>query len=481
LKVLFVDPPFQRFMKFHRYYYPMGLASMAAVLIRAGHEARVYDAERCDQGDTLSWSAVAGRHSDYLAGLADDRHPIWQEVEATIRAERPDLVGITALSVKAASARRVAAIAKRVNPDAAVVVGGDHPTIFPEQFLRDPTIDFAVRGEGEAAILDLVSHLDGAAAGEDGLAGISWRTPQGIRHGPDREPIMDLDGLPFPAIESVIGAGSYRPVDFGSIMTSRGCPFGCSFCGVSTVWGRRVRNRSAASVLAEIEHLRDRYGTTYFSFRDASFTLDRRRTEEFCAALRSRGLAIQWECLTRADLLDEALAATMAQAGCVTVRLGVESGSPRILKHMNKPIDHDVTRRAARALNRLGLYWSAYLLVGTPEETAESVRETMDFMKEIDPPFITLARFAPIPGSGLYMELEQRGRIDPEIDWSQECNQRLDSHYVYAMSEAQFERTMREVAEFVESHNRAKSAQLHRQDQRLKPAEPAEGRTKPCR
>jgi anaerobic magnesium-protoporphyrin IX monomethyl ester cyclase len=480
VKVLFIDPPFQRFMRFHRYYYPMGLASMAAVLARAGHEVRVYDAERCDEGDTLSWTGVAGRHGDYLRGLSDERHPIWQEVEATVRDQKPDLVGITALSVKAASARRVAAIARKVNPGVPVVVGGDHPTIFPEQFLRDPIIDFAVRGEGEAAILDLVAYLERGRADAAIPAGVSIRTPGGIRHGPDRPPIMDLDGLPLPAIESLLGAASYRPVDFGSIMTSRGCPFGCTFCGVSTVWGRRVRNRSIPNVLAEIGHLNRRYGTTYFSFRDASFTLDRRRTEDFCDGLQALGLGVQWECLTRADLLDEDLVTKMAAAGCATIRLGIESGSPRILKYMNKPIDMDVTRRTARVLNRLGMYWSAYILIGTPQETSESVRETLDFLKEVDPPFITLARFAPIPGSAMYMELEQRGAINPEIDWSMECNQRLDSHYVSAMGEAEFEHTMAEVAAFVESHNLARSDQLHRQDLRLKATPPAAGRKESC-
>ena len=471
MRVLFVDPPFQRFMGFHRYYYPMGLTSMAAVLIHAGHEVQVYDAERCEQGDTLSWSAVADRHGDYVRGLSDERHPIWQEVEATVRDLKPELVGITALSVKAASARRVAAICKQVNPDILVVVGGDHPTVFPEQFLQDPTIDFAVRGEGEATVVELVAHLEqNRGAAPSAIAGVSCRTPSGVQHGPDREPIADLDRLPFPAIEALTNVALYRPVDFGALMTSRGCPFACTFCGVSTVWGRQVRNRSIANVMAEIEHLHQRYGTTYFSFRDASFTLDRQRVADLCDGLLARGLRVQWECLTRPDLLDEELAGKMAAAGCVTVRLGVESGSPRILRHMNKHVSLDAVRRAAQILNRLDMYWSAYILIGTPHETPESVRQTVAFVKEIDPPFVTLARFAPIPGSGLYEELAERGMIGPEIDWSMECNQRLRSHYVYAMDEA----------EFVETHNRTKSARLHRRDLRLKQTPPADERKPSC-
>jgi radical SAM superfamily enzyme YgiQ (UPF0313 family) len=114
------------------------------------------------------------------------------------------------------------------------------------------------------------------------------------------------------------------------------------------------------------------------------------------------------------------------------------------------------------------MYWAAYILIGTPHETPETVRQTIDFVKEINPPFVTLARFAPIPGSRMYNELAERGMIGPEIDWSMECNQRLCSHYVYAMEEAEFERTMAEVAAFVEAHNRANSTRLHRADLRLK-------------
>ena len=469
MRVLFIDPPFQRFMDFHRYYYPMGLTSMAAVLIEEGHEVQVYDAEHTEQGETLSWSAVAGRHNDYLRGLADENHPVWQEVEAMVRDREPDLVGITALSVKAESARRVAAICKRVDPGIVVVVGGDHPTVFPEQFLRDPSVDFAVRGEGEATIAELVAHLEqDRDTAPSTIAGVSYRTPGAVQHSPDREPIADLDRLPFPAIEALTDVGSYRPVDFGAIVTSRGCPYGCTFCGVATVWGRMVRSRSAANVITEIERLKERYGTTYFSFRDASFTLSRQRVLDLCSGLLARGLQIRWECLTRPDLLDDELAGKMAEAGCVAVRLGVEAGSPRILQHMNKHVSLDAVRRAAQVLHRLDMYWTAYILIGTPHETPESVRQTVDFVKEINPPFVTLARFAPIPGTPMYDELADRGMIGPEIDWSMECNQRLRSHYVYAMDEAEFESTMAEVAAFVEAHNRANSARLHRRDLRLK-------------
>jgi radical SAM superfamily enzyme YgiQ (UPF0313 family) len=134
---------------------------------------------------------------------------------------------------------------------------------------------------------------------------------------------------------------------------------------------------------------------------------------------------------------------------------------------MNKPLALDTTRRAARILHRSDMYWSAYILIGTPHETRESVRQTLDFIRELDPPFVTLARFAPIPGTDMYQELADRGLIGPDADWNMESNLTLRSHYVYAMDEAEFESTMAEASAFVEAHNRAKSCRLGRSDLRL--------------
>jgi len=469
VKILLIDPPFQRFMAFHRYYYPIGLASMAAVLKQQGHEVAVYDAELLDDGETLSWSAVAGRHSDYLAALQEPGHPVWQEVEKTIRDFGPDVVGITALSVKAASAICVAKISKSLAPAVPVVVGADHPTALPEQFLNHQCVDFAVRGEGEAAFAELVDYLATGKKLDSGMIpGVSGKVDGAIHHGPDREPIADLDSLPLPDLDALIQRDRYRAVDFGSIMTSRGCPYACTFCGVVTVWGRKVRNRSPKAVVDEIEGLKQQYGTSYFSFRDASFTLDRERVAEICRLLIDRKLDIRWECLTRIDLLDEEMLELMRASGCVTVRLGIESGCPQVLKHMGKTPSLDMVRDAAKRMNRLGFYWTAYILLGTPHETPESIQATMDFIAEIDPPYVTMARFAPIPGTAMYQELEQHGMISPNIDWSMECNQRLSSHYVYAMSEAEFEVKLAEFAAFVEDRNKAKSVQMGTADQRLK-------------
>jgi len=474
MRVLLIDPPFQRFLGFHRYYYPMGLAYLAAVARGLGHEVLVYDAEHMDEADTLPWEQAALRFDLWVSALDDPDHPLWKEAEEIISDFAPDLVGISSLSVKTPSARKIAAISKRVAPAAPVVVGGDHPTVWPDRFLDGPDIDLVVRGEGEATFAELLSEMAKLAPGDrvDGLPalpGLSLRRSDGtVEHGPDRPLIDDLDTLPFPDLDALYGLETYRSVDLGAAIGMRGCPFACSFCGVATIWTNRVRFRSPVRVADELEYLAKRFDPPYFSFRDATFTLKRSWTEELCREIIARGLTRPWECVTRADTLDRELLELMREAGCRTLRIGVESGSPRVLATMNKSLELEPIRKAARVMNEMGFYWSSYFLFGTPQETEESIEETMRFIEELDPPFVTVARFTPIPGTPYYNELEAQNRIHPDIDWCFETNQSFSSTYLLEMDPERFEPIMRDVTHRIMERNARKSRELGLTDGRLK-------------
>lgn len=472
MKVLLIDPPFQRFLGFHRYYYPMGLAYLAAVGRRAGHDVVVYDAEHARDQETLPWEQAALRFDVWLEALSDVSHPFWQEAEEVIAREAPDVVGVSVLSVKTQSAGRIAEIAKRVAPDAPVIVGGDHPTVWPEKMLANPAMDIVVRSEGEATFVELLAELETGSLADMRLpAGCSIRRPGGaIEHAPARELIADLDTVPFPDLDALLDLESYRPVDLGAVIGMRGCPYDCTFCGVTTVWTHRVRKRTPGNVVDELESLDKRFDPPYFSFRDATFTLDRRWALEVAREIIDRGLVRPWEAVTRADKLDRELLDVLRESGCKTLRIGVESGSPQVLASMNKAIDLEPIRSAARMMNDMGFYWSAYFLFGTPHETAASIRETMEFIEAIDPPFVTVARYSPIPGTAYYAELETAGRIHPDIDWSCETNQRLATDYVLDMSPDEFAPMMTEVSEHMMERNAAKSAELGAVDGRLKGA-----------
>jgi anaerobic magnesium-protoporphyrin IX monomethyl ester cyclase len=359
------------------------------------------------------------------------------------------------LSVKVRSAYLVAKISKDINSNITIIVGADHPTIFPEEVLKNPDINYVVRGEGEITIKELISHLeDERRLPLDTIKGISYKKNGKIVHNPDRDLISDINSLPFPAIYLLNNLETYRPIDLGVILASRGCPYKCSFCGVSSIWTRRIRYRSLRNVFIEMKGLNANYGTDYFSFRDASFTLSRRRTILLCEKIIRENFRIQWECLTRADLIDEEVVTLMKKSGCTTIRIGIESGSEEILKDMNKSIDLDRVRSVAKLLNKYNFNWSAYFLFGTPRETRETISTTLKLIEEIDPPFVTIARYAPIPGTKMYNDLINAKLISPSIDWSFESNQRLQTNYVYSMSENEFEDVMRDVARYIEDRNR---------------------------
>lgn len=455
MRILLVDPPFHRLMKAQRYYYPLGLAYLAAVLEQAGHHVSIYDAECSPRVRSKSWIDASQQYDAYVSALEDDRHPVWDECREVIGQFQPQIVGISALSVKSPAALKVAHISKVLNPESVVVVGADHPTSCPEEFLHDASIDFVIRGEGELSLKELVDCLGRDRGRLSGVPGLSFRNGSHILHNPGALPIEHLDQIPFPSRSALLNHRGYRPVDFGLMVTSRGCPYRCTFCGVSTLWGRKVRFRSVDNVFAEMKQIHDTYGTSYFSFRDPCFTLNRDRVIGLCQRILNERLDVRWECLTRSNLLDEELVENMKTAGCDMVRLGIESGSQAILDYLHKGTTLESIRSGVALLRRHSMRWSAYFMFGVPAETRQTLAESIAFMKELAPDFITVARFTPIPGTELYRDCARRGLIREPLDWKWECNQNIKTCFVDDMTPQEFSEAMLEIAQFADEHNRA--------------------------
>jgi len=322
MKVLLVDPPFQIFMGFHRFYYPLGLGYISAVLNIHGHSTKIYDAEHSTECRSQHWLEASRNYHLYLDALSKEQCPEWNNFRDMLRTYKPQLVSISVLSVKTPAALRLASICKQFDKNIAVVVGGDHTTILPYELLQSKAVDFAVRGEGEYTMLELVENLSKERNNFEQIDGLSYKKNGLIVNNKSRVLINELDALPFPAVESLFGLENYRPIDLGVVMTSRGCPYSCTYCGIANTLGRRVRVRSIANVISEIKKLNQKYDVTYFSFRDSSFTVDRNRTIDFCNRVMEEDLNIQWECSTRADLLDDDLISKMKSSGCVMIRIG---------------------------------------------------------------------------------------------------------------------------------------------------------------
>lgn len=360
---------------------PRGLLSLAAVLLPHA-EVKVFDPEPLDQA---------------LEEVAQFQ---------------PHIIGITAMSQTYPRAKEVYSILKKKLPRAVFLLGGPHPTALPEEVYEELKPDAIIIGEGEETVLEVVQ-------------GKPWEEIQGIfYHGqknPPRPLIEDLDSLPLPAYSLMptfsrylIPPGTIRGVWSSrgtiNIMTSRGCPFHCIFCGSSLLFGKRVRRYSVARVLEEVEGLMKGYGVDSFWFTDDVFTVLPSWVEEFCSEIERRGLKLSWSCQLRADTVEKPLLLAMKRAGCLQVDIGVESGSEQVLKTLKKGIRPEDIERAFSLLKEVKLRAMATFVIGSPGETREDIRLTHQLLKKIKPSFSQFFFLIPYPGSELYEKDRSKNR-----------------------------------------------------------------------
>jgi anaerobic magnesium-protoporphyrin IX monomethyl ester cyclase len=417
VKVLLVDPPFYRLIGFYNRYFPLGLVSVGTALRDAGHEVTVYDADYNESPSIIGNACLTGYYQRYLDSFHQTENAVWAQMRGTIAEVRPDVVGITACTACAASAFRVARISKEINPACPVVIGGPHATVRAEEILRIcPDVDYVVRGEGEVTATELLGVVADSRADVDrrveAVSGVSFRMGGSIRHNLPRERIKDLDAFAPPDRSLMMNRATYSSEDMGLIMTSRGCPFACTFCATDN---RQVRYRSIAHILGEIRHVKAAWGTVHFTLKDDSFTVNKKRVAAFCDALARENLRIGWECNTRVDLVNEDMLRRMKRAGCNSVKVGIESGSEAVLGRMNKGITLAQVRAAAGLLRKVGLHWTGYFLIGTPGETIEDIYKTLDLMYEVEPDFAALGVYEPFPETVMFHEGIRRGLVRPDM------------------------------------------------------------------
>ena len=370
---------------------PLNAPYLAASLREAGHSVSIVDAPP---------------HRLNAKGVAEE-----------VAARRPDFVGITSLTQTYPSSLEVAAEIRRAVPEVPIATGGPHATFCADEtFLRSP-ITIVIRGEGEQTIVDVANRLE---AGEDlsGVQGVTYRTPSGqIIANDDRPFIADLDSLPFPAYDllplNLYGVLGGRKIFL--LQSSRGCPYGCSFCVMYRMDGKHFRARSAKSVSDEIELLKGLKADS-FSFCDDIFTLDKKRVGALCDEIISRGLDVPWDCQTRADALDDGVLERMKRAGCQLMCIGVESGSQEILDRMHKRTTVDQNIEAIRKIQAAGIAASSSIIIGYPGETRESFTDSINFVKKAKPDIAFLNIATPFPGTPLFDEIFPNGLQEPS-DW----------------------------------------------------------------
>ena len=267
----------------------------------------------------------------------------------------------------------VAKAIKEKFPDKIIVIGGVGTTQIEEKILeRFDWIDIIVRGEGEITAPRLLSALQGNAD-LSAVRGISYRCESGIRSTPDRPRIKNLSSIPFPAFEEI----NLNDFPAFGLMASRGCPYPCTFCSVAPAWDRISNRRSIDNVIEEMIFLNEATGNRNFLFQDEFFVSTKPRMMEFCEALLKANLDISWKCFGHVNLVDDEMMQTMSECGCTDLRFGIESGSTRILKLLNKGFVQekatDVVSRATRIFQTV----DTFFIWGFPFETMDDFRESL--------------------------------------------------------------------------------------------------------
>jgi len=314
-----------------------------------------------------------------------------------------DLYGITVYSASLYLAKEIAKIAKENNPQAKVIVGGPHPTALGESVLIDePNFDIIVMREGELTMLEL-----GQGKPIQEIEGIIYRDGKKIIRQEERQLIKDLDILPLPD-RGILKINKYTRKVYGdyatSLVTSRGCPFNCAFC-CKGIFGSKVRFRSIESVIDEIKQIIKDYGIKHFLFYDDTFVLQRERLYPLCEELSKLNIIFRCNGNARYNTLEDYQ--MLYKAGCRELAFGIESGSQKILDIINKGVTVEQNKRAIVDAKRAGLLVKAYLMIGNPGESKETIEETKKFILEADPDQYTLFTFVPLPGCDIWERPEK--------------------------------------------------------------------------
>jgi len=344
------------------------------------------------------------------------REDILDEIIRRLKMEKPDLVGISCLSTDMRDVKELAKRIKKEDSEIITVVGGIHPTLFPKYFFEDfDDVDFVVRGEGEVTLIKLITGIR-----EKGdmyaVDGIGYKHKGEIIITGERDPVKDLDQIPFPAFDLVDMEYYTKPSEWVIrgvpisgffIFTSRGCPYACKFCVNKNLSGRRVRLRSAKNVVDELEHLVKNYHIDGFFIYDDSFGLNKKRSIDICDEIVNKKLKLIWGCQARVNLISEDIIRKMKEAGCLQLEFGVESGSQKVLEQLRKQIKIEEVRSAFKLCKKYKMRTLSNFLINTPGETVNDIRDTLNLATEIGANVNLFNVTTLFPGSDLYYEFHE--------------------------------------------------------------------------
>ncbi len=398
MKILLIHPPARSIEREDIVVPPLGLASIGAVLEQDGHEVEILDG--------------------FGLGMT------WNEFEADLDTRSPDIVGLTGMTPVIDTTWRALDVVREKKKGKYVVLGGAHVASSPKNVAKNwrDGVDFAVNGEGEYIMRDLVRKLD---KGEDvsDMPGLIFRD----QINPEAPGVDDLDALPFPA-RHLLPNDRYhyslmRHAPVTTAFSSRGCPYPCTFCDKS-VFGSGWRVRSPKDVVDEMVEISEQYGIRSMIFYDDLFTLRKKRVVEVCQEIVNRGVKIEWKCEGRVDTVDKDTLDWMERAGCTLIAFGVESGNQAALDYLKKGTTPEKIRQSFELTRKSGIRTLSYFILGIPVDTYEIELETIEFAKQIKTDYAQFSVLSPFPGTkvydwaveqGIYREIDAQNPVDKDL------------------------------------------------------------------
>ncbi|GAB2890385.1 radical SAM protein [Uliginosibacterium flavum] len=375
---------------------PIGVLQLASWLERHGHPTAVHDC--------LGPRAPRGAQANV----------------DQILATQPELIGFSATTSGFMDAVDMAALIRSCAPQIRIAFGNVHASSIGAPLLGHfPEIDYLCIGEGEGAMLDLANGL-----AQKDIGNLVWREGEHIVTNPRRDRIQDLDELPFPAWEKLEGfpAGYHLPL-FGyvkrwgaTMMTSRGCPYTCSFCE-RTVFERMYKVNSPAYIYAHMKHLRDSFGVRHINLYDDLFSAQKNRVTELCQLLIDKPLGISFNCAIRTGHTSDEMLRLLKAAGAVMVSMGVESAYPAMMARHKAGVSLEAVRETVEKIHAAGLRAKGLFIFGLPGETPETFRTTSDFILSLDLDDMAMTKFSPLYGAPLWDECASGQEGDLIEDW----------------------------------------------------------------
>lgn len=369
---------------------PLSLLYIATYLNKNGHKTEILDCEA---------EGISGK-----------------ELEKHIQKGKYDIVGVAMLTSMYSQAVDVCKIAKKVNSKIKTIVGGSHASVRPKETAEaEKSIDIVTIGEAEVTFLKLLNAFEGTGSLKE-IPGIVYKEKGAAIRNEPAPKVQDLDTFPIPDRDLIKmrlyrpSVSYYRRLPAYTMITTRGCPYRCTFCATAMTG---YRMHSVPRVVEEMKLLVEKYGAREILIRDDTFTLSKKRTMDLCDAITKEGLnkKVKWDCITRANLVDPELLKKMKEAGCWGIHFGVEGGTQKLIDTIKKDSTLEIIRNAFKWAKEAGLETRGYFMLGLPGAAKEDDLATINFAIELDPDWAQFTVTIPYPGTQLYKDAKQYGAL----------------------------------------------------------------------